>query len=259
MASDTLTGRAAALSGCASALSDRASALSGCAASGPVPDPCCPTGAAKGPSTGQLLRSLACTLTVAALSLALQLATPAASKALLAPGGIRTSGPRAGAGAPVARPPDRPANVPWVLRADRLVLHGSAFRGVVIVRTAAGSERLLKFTARSLDFGDLDLTAGRGRAAMRLRAKPATTSTFKGKDVVTLYTRKLYGTLVGLGGAPLPADRSVTVTPDALPPWLSHPAVPTRTITFENVTVSQVARLSGDMTIAGPALSVATG
>jgi hypothetical protein len=212
----------------------------------------------KSRSAGQLLRPLACALAVAALSLVLQLATPAASKALLAPGGIRTSKAPAGAGTPVARLPDRPANVPWVLRADRLVLHGSAFRGVVTVRTASGAQRVLKFTARSLDFGDLDLTAGRGRAAMRLRAKPATTSTVQGKDV-TLYTQKLSGTLVGLGGEPLPADRSVTVTPDALPPWLSHPAVPTRTITFENVTVSQVAQLSGDMSIAGPTLSVAAG
>jgi hypothetical protein len=178
---------------------------------------------------------------------------------LLAPGGIRTSKAPAGAGTPVDRLPARPANVPWVLRADRLVLHGSTFRGVVTVRTAAGSKRVLKFTARSLDFGDLDLTAGRGRAAVRLRAKPATTSTLKGKDLVTLYAQKLSGTLVGLGDAPLPADRSVTVTPDALPTWLSHPAVPTRTVTFENVTVSQVAQLSGDMSIAGPALSVTAG
>jgi hypothetical protein len=204
---------------------------------------------------GQLLRPLACALAVAGLPLVLHLATPAASRASLAPGGIRTSKAPADAGTPVARLPGRPGNVPWVLRADRLVLHGSAFRGVVTVRTAAGSKRVLKFTARSLDFGDLDLTAGRGRAAMRLRTKPATTSTVKGRDTVTLYTQKLSGTLVGLGGAPLPADRSVTVTPDALPPWLSHPAVPTRTMTFENVTVSQVARLSGDMSIAGPTLS----
>jgi hypothetical protein len=204
---------------------------------------------------GQLLRPLACALAVAGLPLVLHLATPAASRASLAPGGIRTSKAPADAGTPVARLPGRPGNVPWVLRADRLVLHGSAFRGVVTVRTAAGSKRVLKFTVRSLDFGDLDLTAGRGRAAMRLRTKPATTSTVKGRDTVTLYTQKLSGTLVGLGGAPLPADRSVTVTPDALPPWLSHPAVATRTITFENVTVSQVAQLSGDMSIAGPVLS----
>lgn len=229
--------------------------LAGCAASGPESDPCRPGRAVNNRPAGQLLWPLACALAVAGLPVVLHLATPAASKALLAPGGIRTSKAPADARTPAARLPGRPANAPWVLRADRLVLHGSAFRGVVTVRTAAGSQRMLKFTARSLDFGDLDLTAGRGRAAVRLRTKPATTSTLKGKDVVTLYTQKLSGTLVGLGGAPLPADRSVTVTPDALPPWLAHPAVPTRTITFEKVTVSQVAQLSGDMSLAGPALS----
>ncbi|MFD7482046.1 hypothetical protein [Streptomyces mirabilis] len=230
-------------------------ALTGCAASGPESDPRRPSSAVKNRPAGRLLRPLACALAVAGLPLVLHLATPTASKAPLAPGGIRTSKAPADAGTPVVRLPGRPANVPWVLRADKLVLHGSAFHGVVTVRTAAGSKRVLKFTARSLDFGDLDLTAGRGRAAMRLRTKPATTSTVKGKDVVTLYTQKLSGTLVGLGGAPLPADRRVTVTPDALPPWLSHPAVPTRTMTFENVTVSQVAQLSGNVSIAGPTLS----
>ncbi len=233
-------------------------ALTGCPASGPECDPRRPSGAVKRHSAGPLLRPLACASAVAALSLALQLATPTASKALLAPGGIRTSEPPASGAAPTARPPDPAADVPWVLRADRLVLHGSAFRGVAVVRTATGSERVLKFTVRSLDLGDLDLTAGRGRSAVRLRARPATTSTVKGKDVV-LYIQKLSGTLVGLGGAPLPADRSVTVTPDALPPWLSHSAAPTRTITFKNVTVSQAARLSGDMSITGPALGIVAG
>lgn len=232
--------------------------LTGCAASGPEAEPCRLSSAVKSRLAGRLLRPVACALAVAALPWVLQLATPAASKALLAPGGIRTSRAPAGAATAVDQLPARPANGSWVLRADRLVLHGSAFRGVVTVRSAAGSKRVLKFTARSMDFGDLDLTAGRGRAAMRLRAKPATTSTVKGKDV-TLYTQKLSGTLVGLGGAPLPADRSVTVTPDALPPWLSHPAVPTRTVTFENVTVSQIAQFSGDMSITGPALSAAAG
>ncbi|MFD3808958.1 hypothetical protein ACFWTC_36600 [Streptomyces sp. NPDC058619] len=208
--------------------------------------------------TGRLLRPLVCALAAAALSVVLPLATPAASKALLA-GGIGTSKTSAGTGTPIDQPPARPANAPWVLRAGRLVLHGSVFHGVVTVRTAAGSERALKFTVRSLDIDDLDLTVGGGGAAMRLRAKPATTSTVTGKDVVTLYTQKLSGTVIGLGGAPLPADRSVTVTPDALPPWLAHPAVPTRTLTFENVTVSQIAPVSGNVSITGPALSTADG
>lgn len=236
----------------------------GGAASGPECGPCHPNSVVKSRSAVRLLRPLACALAVAALSLVPQLAAPAASTALLVPGGIRTSKAPAGAGTPVGRLsvgrlPAGPEHVPWVLRAGRLVLRGSAFRGVVTVRTAAGAEQVLKFTARSMDFGDLDLTAGRGRTAMRLRAKPATTSTVKGEDVVTLCAQKLSGTLVGLGGAPLPADRSVTVTPDALPPWLAHPAVPTRTVIFENVTVSQVIQFSGDMSITGPAFSAAAG
>ncbi|MEU1532639.1 hypothetical protein [Streptomyces fagopyri] len=234
-------------------------ALTGCAAGGPEPAPRRPSGAVASRPAVRVPRPLACAPAVAALSLVLQVATPAALKTLPAPGGVHAPEPAVAAGAPAAHIPDRPADVPWVLRADRLVLHGSTFRGVVVVRTASGPERVLKFTARSLDFAGLDLTAGRGRTAVRVRARPATTSTFKDEGVVTLYTRKLRGTLVGLGGASLPADRTVTVTPDALPAWLPHPVTRPRTITFENVTVSQVTRLSGDMTITGPPLGVTAG
>lgn len=202
--------------------------------------------------SGRSLRTFTRTLALTALPAALLMGAPSTSTALLAPGGPRareTTRPDATA--------DRPGNVPWVLRAGKIVLHGSAFHGVVTVRTAAGPLRALKFTARSLDFADLDLAAGRPGVMLRLRAKPATTSTIKGKGVVTLYTRKLSGTVTGLGGAPLPADRSVTVTPDALPSWLSHTAVPTRTVTFENVTVSQVAQISGDLSITGSVLYAA--
>ncbi len=235
----------------------RSDDLTGRAASGQEPEPGHLGSAMKSRVTDRLRRPLACALAAAALSVVLPLATPAASKALLADG-IGTSKTSAGTGTPTDQPATRPANTPWILRAGRLVLHDSAFHGVVTVRTAAGSERALKFTVRSLDIGDLDLMVG-GGTAMRLRAKPGTTSTVTGKDVVTLYTRKLSGTVIGLGGAPLPADRSVTVTPDALPPWLAHPAVPTRTLTFENVTVSQIAPVSGNMSLTGPALSTADG
>ncbi|MET7861096.1 hypothetical protein ABZS81_28640 [Streptomyces sp. NPDC005318] len=204
-------------------------------------------------TAGTMQRPLACALAVTALPAALHLFASAGTGALRPSGAVRTSE------APVDRSPARPAGVLPELRAGRLVLHGSTFRGVVTVRTAAGSERVLKFTARSLDIGGLDLTAGRDGAAMRLRTGPATTSTVKGRDMVTLYTRKLSGTLVGLGGAPLPADRSVAITPDALPPWLTHPAVPTRTVTFENVTVSRPARFSGDMSLPGTVLRPGAG
>lgn len=228
--------------------------LTGHAAGGQRPEPFPPSSTVPGTSTaGTMQRPLACALAVTALPAALHLFAPAGSSALRPSGAVRTSE------APVDRSPARLAGVLPELRAGRLVLHGSTFRGVVTVRTAAGSERVLKFTARSLDIGGLDLRAGRDGAAMRLRTGPATTSTVKGRDVVTLYTRKLSGTLAGLGGAPLPADRSVAITPDALPPWLTHPAVPTRTVTFEDVTVSQLARLSGDMSLTGTVLRPGAG
>ncbi|GGN90047.1 hypothetical protein GCM10011579_085620 [Streptomyces albiflavescens] len=208
---------------------------------------------------GRLKRPLAGALAVTALPVILHLSAPVASNTLLISGTVRTSQASAVPGTPVDRPPARPAGVPSVLRAGRLVLHDSTFRGVVTVRTGAGAERMLKFTARSLDIGGLDLTAGRRGAATRLRTKPGSTSTVSGEGVVTLYMRKLSGTVTGLGGAPLPADRSVTVTPDALPSWLSHPAVPTRTISFEDVTVSQVVQFGGDMSITGPVLRPVAG
>lgn len=116
-------------------------------------------------------------------------------------------------------------------------------------------ERVLRFTARVTVIADLDLTTGGG--GVRLRARPATTSTIRGPDVVTLYTARLSGSLTGLGGAPLQAVRSVTITPDALPQWLSHPGAFTRTVTFEDVTVSPAGQFGGDPTLLGPDLRAA--
>jgi hypothetical protein len=147
-----------------------------------------------------------------------------------------------------------------VLHADRLVLRGARFHGTATVHTATGTVRALKFTVRSLDAVDLDLTAGRGRAALRLRARPATTSTIKGKGaggMVTLYVRKLSGRVTGLGGSPLPAHRTVAVTPGAVPRWLSHPVTRTRTITLVSATVAQVVQFGGRLSIKGPQLRAA--
>ncbi|MGW1619416.1 hypothetical protein [Streptomyces sp. NPDC002172] len=193
---------------------------------------------------GRVARPLAGALAVVAVALLLRPDVPHM------PGG--GSGARSG-----SAPPVRPAKGPCVLRADRLVLHGARFRGVVSVRTGTGSVRALKFTVRSLDAVNLDLTAGRGRAAMRLRARPATTSTLKGSGaggVATLYVRKLTGRVTGLGGGRLPADRTVSVTPDAVPRWLSHPVTRTRTITLAGATASQITQFGGRLSIKGPEL-----
>ncbi|MEV5955958.1 hypothetical protein AB0M11_19655 [Streptomyces sp. NPDC051987] len=168
-----------------------------------------------------------------------------------------------GAGAAAERlgttPPVRAAKAPCVLRADRLVLRGARFRGVVSLRAGTGTVRALKFTVRSLDAVDLDLTVGRGRAAMRLRARPATTSTLSGQGaggVATLYVRRLTGRVTGLGGSPLPAHRNLTVTPDSVPRWLARPAphAATRTITLARATASQLTQFGGRLSIKGPQL-----
>lgn len=164
--------------------------------------------------------------------------------------------------APAAPPPTRPASATWTVRADRLVLRALTFRGVVTVRTGAGAARMLKFTARSVDALDLDVSAGRGRTALRLRTGPATTSTLKGRGgdgVVTVYLRELAGEVTALDGAPLPPDRTVTITPDAVPPWLSDTATHTRTVTFAGVTASQLTQCGGDLSLTGPRLSAGAG
>ncbi|MGW3132069.1 hypothetical protein [Streptomyces sp. NPDC001123] len=209
-----------------------------------TPDP--RTGTA-GLVLGRAARPLAGALAVVGVALLLHLDVPQV------PGSV--SGARLG-----SSPPVRPAKGPCVLRADRLVLRGARFRGVVSVRTGAGSVRALKFTVRSLDAVNLSLTTGRGRAAMRLRARPATTSTLKGQGaggVATLYVRRLTGRVTGLGGGPLPADRTVSVTPDAVPRWLSHPSTRTRTITLAAATASQITQFGGRLSIKGPQLRTA--
>ncbi|MFF5438766.1 hypothetical protein [Streptomyces achromogenes] len=145
----------------------------------------------------------------------------------------------------------RPARTPWTLHADRLVLRAATFHGTVTVPTAAGARRALKFTVRSLEALDLDLTARRGDAAIRLRTGPTTTSTLQGDSgngVVTLYVRALSGTITALGGAPLPEQRTVTISPEAVPAWLV-PVGPARTITFADATVSPLAQYGGNLSL----------
>ncbi|MEU5533093.1 hypothetical protein [Streptomyces sp. NPDC020362] len=179
-----------------------------------------------------------------------------------APAPTRAAATSSPARARAAHPPVRPASEPWVLGAARLVLHAGTFRGPVTVRTAGGTVRALELTVRSLDATRLDVTMGRGSTALRLSARPATTSTLRGEGgdrVVTLYIRRLSGTVESLGGAPLPVHRTVTITPDAVPRWLSHPAVPGRTLIFDGVTVRAVAQFGGTLSITGPRLRVAAG
>ncbi|MGW8699530.1 hypothetical protein ACWGOK_21750 [Streptomyces eurythermus] len=164
-----------------------------------------------------------------------------------------TTPPPKRSAAPLDRPPARPARTPWTLYADRLVLRAVTFHGTVTVPTAAGARRALKFTVRSLEALGLGLTAGKGDTAMRLRTGPTTTSTLKGdggKGVVTLYVSALSGTVTALDGTPLPGNRPVTLTPDAVPAWLT-PAGPAHTITFADATVSPLAQYGGNLALTG--------
>ncbi|MGV9351568.1 hypothetical protein ACWDSD_44135 [Streptomyces spiralis] len=174
-----------------------------------------------------------------------------------------TSTAPSSSGAPSLDPPPvRPADAPWVLRADRLVLRAAAFRGVVTVRTGAGTVEALKFTARSVDAVSLDMTAGRGRAVTRLRTRAGTTSTLKGEggdNVVTLYLRALSGTLTDLGGAPLPPERTVTVTPASVPDWVTDLATSARTVTFVKVTVSPLTQSGAHLSVTGPLFQAGAG
>ncbi|MGW0084779.1 hypothetical protein [Streptomyces sp. NPDC003393] len=163
---------------------------------------------------------------------------------------------------PAEQPAVRPAEVPWTVRADRLVLRAAVFRGVVVVRTGAGAVESLKFTARSVDVVSLDMTVGRGRAVMRLRTGAGSTSTLEGRgedNEVTLYVRSLSGTLTALGGTPLPAERTVTVTPGSVPYWLAGPPTPARSLTFVDVTVSPLAQSGAHLSLAGALIRVGAG
>ncbi|MFE3265089.1 hypothetical protein [Streptomyces sp. NPDC059215] len=169
-----------------------------------------------------------------------------------------TSSPSGPARASV--PPPTPDGEPSsTLRAKRLVLRGLRFHGVVTVHTAAGDTRVLEFTARSADVVGLDVTVVQGTTTMRLRARSASTSLREGvggAPAMTFRLRELSGRLASLGGAPLPADHTLTLTPDAVPDWLAHPSTPTRTVTLKSATVSRFTQSGGELSLVGTRLRV---
>ncbi|TXS71529.1 hypothetical protein EAO69_22310 [Streptomyces sp. me109] len=171
-----------------------------------------------------------------------------------------TSAPSGSARASV--PSSEPGGeVSSTLRAERLVLRGLRFHGVVTVHTAAGDTRVLEFTARSADAVGLDVTVVQGATTMRLRARAASTSLRKGvggAPAMTFRLRELSGRLSSLGGAPLPADHTLALTPDAVPDWLAHSSTPTRTVTLTSATVSRFTQSGGELSLVGTHLRVST-
>ncbi|MEV7468752.1 hypothetical protein AB0O20_19925 [Streptomyces kronopolitis] len=96
---------------------------------------------------------------------------------------------------PVALPDD-----PWHLESSALTLRGLNYEGVVNVQTQNGhTKQALKFTADSLDIGDLHQTVDDRASGKKyhVQASPGSTSTIRGGKV-TMYTERLQGNLFGL-------------------------------------------------------------
>ncbi|WP_030068066.1 hypothetical protein [Streptomyces natalensis] len=89
---------------------------------------------------------------------------------------------------------------PWHLESSGLTLRGLNYEGVVNVTTQNGhTKQVLKFTADSIDIGDLhqivdDKATGK---KYHVQSTPGSTSTIRGGKV-TMYTERLQGNLFGL-------------------------------------------------------------
>lgn len=96
---------------------------------------------------------------------------------------------------PVTLPDD-----PWHLESSALTLRGLNYEGVVNVTTQNGhTKQALKFTADSVDIGDLHQTVDDRASGKKyhVQASQGSTSTIRGGKV-TMYTERLQGNLFGL-------------------------------------------------------------
>ena len=129
-------------------------------------------------------------------------------------------------------------NDPWTLKASSLGLHGLDYEGVVNIRTANGkTKQALKFTAKSVDIGDLhQIVQGPDGTKHHVQAAKGSTSTIRDGQV-TMYTERLKGNLFGL--IPIVFD------PEHPPPLNIPEAY------FTNVEVSQAGQFGGNLTVPG--------
>ncbi|WP_143079087.1 hypothetical protein [Streptomyces monashensis] len=139
------------------------------------------------------------------------------------------------------------------------MLYGTRFAGVVTVRTAAGTERLLKFTVRSFEAADLDLTVRRGLATWHLKAGAGTVAT--AGSPATLYAEKLVGTALVPGRRTAVPHGRVVISPSSVPRWLS-PRVPAarntrrRTVVIEGAALYRIRLTGGTLTMPRPHLTM---
>ncbi|MCA1217994.1 hypothetical protein [Streptomyces sp. 8L] len=148
---------------------------------------------------------------------------------------------------PILKPPtedaDAPpmANDPWHLTSSNLGLNGLCYRGLVDIKTQAGTKRVMKFTADSIDITDLHQTVdnkdahGNVVTHTQIETAPGSKSTIDGP--VTMYTEKLSGNMFGL----LP----ITFSPDFPPP------IQIDKVFFTNAKVDQAGQFGGTLSMKG--------
>ena len=129
-------------------------------------------------------------------------------------------------------------NQPWYLEASFVTLRGLKYHGVVNVTMANGrSKQALKFTADSVDIGDLhQLVDGPQGTTYHVQAGKGTTSTIRG-GTVTMYTEELDAKLFGV----IP----VVFDPEHPPPLDVPFAI------FTDVKIRQAGQFGGNLTIPG--------
>ncbi|KOV58047.1 hypothetical protein [Streptomyces sp. MMG1121] len=159
----------------------------------------------------------------------------------------------------IVRTPAVPAEGFWTLTSRRLVLYDTQFAGVVTVKTAAGTNRLLKFTVRSFEAADLDLTIRRGLATWHLRAGAGTVAT--AGSPTTLYAERLVGKAFSLGRRTSTPRGRVVISPSSVPRWLS-PRVPAawnarhRAVTIEGAALYRIRLAGGTLKMPRPHLTM---
>ncbi|MEW1657700.1 hypothetical protein [Streptomyces sp. NPDC093707] len=140
--------------------------------------------------------------------------------------------------------PETLPNLPWHLESSGLTLRGLNYEGVVNVTPHNGrAKQVLKFTADSVDIGDLhqivdDPASGKH---YHVRSAPGSTSTIRG-GTVTLYTERLQGNLFGLIPIVFDAEH---------PPPLNVPFA-----YFSKVKLDQAGQFGGNLTIPGMHVSI---
>ncbi|MFD7918803.1 hypothetical protein ACFV3R_06225 [Streptomyces sp. NPDC059740] len=129
-------------------------------------------------------------------------------------------------------------DTPWHLDASSLTLRSLDYKGVVNVTTANGTRKqVLKFTADSIDIGDLKQTFKESDGTVfHTEAAKGSTSKFTGGPI-TMYTERLQGNLFGLIPIVFDAEH---------PPPINVPFA-----IFTDVSLDQAGQFGGNLHIPG--------